>query len=95
MSEPIQDQHQETTDTAVGSTDLLAPERCAKCGYFGHNASDCEYPFQQGHKHQQVIDAVVETCDCCGDYIDLSDATFTGRQALCRKCNAPNKVGKL
>ena len=37
------------------------------------------------------VDAVLETCDCCGDTIGLSDATFTGRQVLCRKCNTPNQ----
>ena len=35
-------------------------------------------------------DSVMETCDCCGDTVGLSDATFTGRQVLCRKCNTPN-----
>lgn len=39
-------------------------------------------------------DAVLETCDCCGDTIGLSDATFTGRQVLCRKCNTPNAAGE-
>ena len=36
------------------------------------------------------VDAVLEACDCCGDTVGLSDATFTGRQVLCRKCNTPN-----
>lgn len=35
-------------------------------------------------------DAVLEQCDCCGDTIGLSDATFTGKQVLCRKCLSPN-----
>lgn len=37
---------------ASGTTDLLAPERCEKCGFLGHKASDCEYPFPQGHRAQ-------------------------------------------
>ena len=56
MSDPIQDNHPKTTDTAVGSTDSLAPERCEKCGYLGHSAPDCEYPFPQGHGAQQIRD---------------------------------------
>ena len=56
MSEPIQDKHLETTDTAVGSTDLLAPQRCEKWGYLGHSLNDCEYPFPQGHRAQQRRD---------------------------------------
>jgi hypothetical protein len=42
-------------DTAVCSTDLLA-QRCEKCGYIGHSADACEYPFPQGHAAQQVRD---------------------------------------
>ena len=43
-------------DTAVHSTDLLAPERCEKCGYLGHSAPECEYPFPQGYGAQQRRD---------------------------------------
>lgn len=49
MNEPIQDKRQETTD-------LLAPTRCEKCGYLGHSAPDCEYPWPQGHASQQRRD---------------------------------------
>lgn len=42
-------------DTAVRSTDLLA-QRCEKCGHIGHSKAMCEYPFPQGHKHQQRRD---------------------------------------
>lgn len=31
-------------------------------------------------------EAGLETCDCCGDTIGLSYATFTGSQILCSKC---------
>lgn len=31
-------------------------------------------------------DAVLETCDCCGDTIGLSKSVFSGRQILCAKC---------
>lgn len=33
-------------------------------------------------------EAVLETCDCCGETIGLSTATFTGTQILCRRCAA-------
>jgi len=51
------------------------------------------------HKHATVIrdgfevpliglskEAVLETCDCCGETIGLSESTFTGKQVLCKKC---------
>ena len=31
-------------------------------------------------------EAVLESCDCCGDIIGLSKSVFTGRQILCAKC---------
>ena len=32
-------------------------------------------------------EAVLETCDCCGETIGLSKSVFTGTQVLCPKCS--------
>lgn len=34
------------------------------------------------------LEATLEECDCCGNFVGLSEAEFTGSQVLCRKCNA-------
>jgi hypothetical protein len=31
-------------------------------------------------------EAVLQTCDCCGDEKPLSEMQFTGKQTLCQKC---------
>lgn len=33
-------------------------------------------------------EAVLETCDCCGEQIGFSESTFNGKQILCKKCAA-------
>lgn len=34
-------------------------------------------------------EAGLETCDCCGDTMGLSQSVFTGTQMLCPKCAKP------
>jgi hypothetical protein len=32
--------------------------------------------------------ALIEICDCCGDYFSLSDIKFNGKQFLCNVCRS-------